>query len=129
MKDDEIIKALEKMGAENEDNFSNKVLNLIYRQQAEIRSKTEYIQEQRNIIDELKTELESKKTPVFVPLCSMWEMEAKAEAVKEFADRIVERLEEMSVTYCREYGYAEDENVLYLPDAIEIIMKEVRKGV
>ena len=43
------------------------------------------------------------------------------EITKEFTDRIVEQLEECSVTYCKEYGYAEDENVLYLPDAIEIV--------
>lgn len=36
-------------------------------------------------------------------------------------DEVVNKLEETSVTYCREYGYAEDENVLYLPDAIEIV--------
>lgn len=36
-------------------------------------------------------------------------------------DKVVEQLEEKSITYCREYGYAEDENVLYLPDAIEIV--------
>lgn len=38
-------------------------------------------------------------------------------------DKVIEQLEEKSVTYCREYGYAEDENVLYLPDAIEIVKK------
>ena len=38
-------------------------------------------------------------------------------------DKVVEQLEEMSVTFCREYGYAEDENVLYLPDAIKIVKK------
>lgn len=36
-------------------------------------------------------------------------------------DKVVEQLEECSVNYCKEYGYAEDENVLYLPDAIEIL--------
>lgn len=36
-------------------------------------------------------------------------------------DKVVEQLEECSVNYCKEYGYAEDENVLYLPDAIEIV--------
>jgi hypothetical protein len=36
-------------------------------------------------------------------------------------DKVVEQLEETSVTYCKEYGYSEDENVLYLPDAIEIV--------
>lgn len=36
-------------------------------------------------------------------------------------DEIAEQLEECSVNYCKEYGYAEDENVLYLPDAIEIV--------
>lgn len=34
---------------------------------------------------------------------------------------VVEQLKECSVNYCKEYGYAEDENVLYLPDAIEIV--------
>ena len=36
-------------------------------------------------------------------------------------DKIVEELEEISVDYCREYGYPEEENILYLPDAIEIV--------
>ena len=36
-------------------------------------------------------------------------------------DKIIERLEEKSEIYCREYGYPEDENILYLQDAIEII--------
>lgn len=36
-------------------------------------------------------------------------------------DKVVEQLEECSVNYCKEYDYAEDENVLYLPDAIEIV--------
>lgn len=36
-------------------------------------------------------------------------------------DRIVEQLEEASETYCKEYGCAVDEKVLYLPDAIEIV--------
>lgn len=36
-------------------------------------------------------------------------------------NEVVKQLEECSVTYCKEYGYAEDENVLYLPDAIEIV--------
>ena len=38
-------------------------------------------------------------------------------------DKVIEQLEEKSATFCREYGYAEDENVLYLPDAIEIVKK------
>ena len=48
----------------------------------------------------------------------------KKKAVKEFAERIVEQLERASETYCKEYGYAVDENVLYLPDAIEIVKGE-----
>ena len=36
-------------------------------------------------------------------------------------ESVVEQLEECSVNYCKEYCYAEDENVLYLPDAIEIV--------
>lgn len=40
---------------------------------------------------------------------------------RELLDKIVEQLEECSVNYCKEYGYAEDENVLYLPDAIKIV--------
>ena len=36
-------------------------------------------------------------------------------------DEVMEHLEEKSIVYCREYGYAENENVLYLPDAIEIV--------
>ena len=35
--------------------------------------------------------------------------------------KIVEELEETSADYCREYGYPEEENILYLPDAIEIV--------
>lgn len=35
--------------------------------------------------------------------------------------KVVEELEEISVDYCREYGYPEEENILYLPDAIEIV--------
>ena len=38
-------------------------------------------------------------------------------------DTVIEQLEEASVNYCREYGYAEDENILYLPDAIEIVKR------
>ena len=36
-------------------------------------------------------------------------------------DKIIERLEEKSEIYCKEYGYPEDENILYLPDAVEIV--------
>ena len=37
--------------------------------------------------------------------------------------KVVELLEEASIDYCREYGYAEDENILYLPYVIEIIKR------
>lgn len=36
-------------------------------------------------------------------------------------DKIIERLEETSADYYREYGYPEEENILYLQDAIEIV--------
>ena len=36
-------------------------------------------------------------------------------------DKIIERLENKSEIYCREYGYPEDENILYLPDVIKIV--------
>ncbi len=49
--------------------------------------------------------------------------EIQAEAVKEFADRIVEQLKESSKTYCEEYG--QRENTLYLWDAIEIVKEMV----
>lgn len=38
-------------------------------------------------------------------------------------DRVIEQLEGKSAAYCNEYGYAENENILYLPDAIEIVKK------
>lgn len=38
-------------------------------------------------------------------------------------NKVIEKLEEKSVTYCREYCYAEDENILYLPDAIEVVKR------
>lgn len=38
-------------------------------------------------------------------------------------DKVIEQLKEKSVAYCREYCCAEDENILYLPDAIEIVKK------
>ena len=38
-------------------------------------------------------------------------------------DKIIERLEEESKIYCKEYGYPEDENILYLPDVIAIVRK------
>ena len=47
----------------------------------------------------------------------------KAQPTAYDIDKVVEHLEERSVAYCREYCYAEDENVLYLPDAIEIVKK------
>ena len=47
----------------------------------------------------------------------------KAQPTAYDIDKVVEYLEEKSVAYCREYCYAEDENVLYLPDAIEIVKK------
>lgn len=49
--------------------------------------------------------------------------EIQAEAVKEFADRIVEQLKESSKTYCEEYG--QRENTLYLWDAIDIVKEMV----
>lgn len=50
----------------------------------------------------------------------------KTEAIKAWntrrpMDRIVEQLAESSKNFCREYALFEDENVLYLPDAIEIV--------
>lgn len=36
-------------------------------------------------------------------------------------NKIIERLEEKSEIYCKEYGYPEDENIFYLPDAVEIV--------
>ena len=47
--------------------------------------------------------------------------EIKAWNTRKPMDRIVEQLEKCSETYCKEYGYAPDENVLYLPDAIAIV--------
>ena len=37
--------------------------------------------------------------------------------------RVIEQLKEALIDYYREYEYAEDENVLYLPDVIEIIKR------
>ena len=52
--------------------------------------------------------------------CTQWMCEC-ANVKAEVCNRIVEQLEECSRIYCKEYGYAKDENVLYLPDAIAIV--------
>lgn len=58
--------------------------------------------------------------------CIVADRNSETEAIEAWntrkpIDEVVEQLEECSVNYCKEYGYAEDENVLYLPDAIEIV--------
>ena len=59
----------------------------------------------------------------FAEGCMQFEKLIKEQPTAYDIDKVIEQLEEKSATYCREYGYAEDENILYLPDVIEIVEK------
>lgn len=79
MTDTEIIKALEEMSAEHDGNFSGKVLDLIQRQQVEIKKlKTDY--------KAMKKDRDNcwKEFKCLLRICET----EKAEAVKEFAEAV-----------------------------------------
>lgn len=112
MTDAEIIKNLECCTNDDEPNCKEctkrphiycmcelleEALALIQRQQAEITLKTEYIQEQRDVIAELKGKIES------------------------FADRIVEQLKEAAFVDFEEEYVDNGECLVYLQEAIAIV--------
>ena len=115
MTDNEIIKALEMCS-----NIQCKWCPLV---------KTDYctqylIGEAFDLIKRQQAEIErlQKENNQFANIGKMYS-EIKAEAVKVFAERVVEQLKESSKIYCEEYG--QRENTLYLWDAIEIVKQMV----
>ena len=106
MKYDEIIKALNRMSEEDAEGFSSDVLNLVEKQQKEIEelaNKNIGLQYDLQLAkEELMTIIESQTTEI-----EQWKEEAnkyqkfwcedvqsaRAEAIKEFAERLVEYIE------------------------------------
>ena len=76
MTNNEIIKALERMSAEDADGFSSDILDLIKRQQAEIERLTSYNSTLTLINQDILYALETEIT------------KAKYEAITEFAERL-----------------------------------------
>ena len=90
MNDAEIIKTLEEMSAEYNGNFSGEVLNLIQRQQAEIKKLKKKIDEfPVKVIVGHNSEVHSKTMADYDSLIG----DIAAEGIKEVKDRIVEQLE------------------------------------
>lgn len=85
MKDNEIIKALERMSEEDPDGFSSDILGVINRKEAEIERLQSMNQAKLDTIHDCRAELET----------------VKSEAYKEFADEFLEKLNQENDLYVR----------------------------
>ena len=118
MTDNEIIKALKRMASEDEENFSYDVLNFINRQNAEIERLNVELVGMRGACESYKmhydnAQAEIKRLKIRNNELNLLNKTTAQEAIKEFADRIIELEEQGGV---HEYVSMYD---------IEILVKEM----
>ena len=118
MTDNEIIKALERMSAEDSNGFSSDILNLINRQKAEI--------------ERLKAENEGYKHLDTILRTAIDELTAniKSEVIREFAVALIGKINELDVYSC-DIGYGNTDRGYLASETISIItalVKEMTEG-